>query len=232
MRVGRLSEGVFSRGHFVENNAEGELIGAEVDGAAGGLLGRHITEGTQENAGFSLGDGRRIVEIALAARGGFCQAEVEDFDGVGRNHDVFGFQIAVNDTEFVGLGEALGDLNGDGNDFANGKRPGIEEFAKGSPFEELEHQEIDAVVVADVVESANIRMRDLGDGASLVFEALAMFGVAGESLRENFEGHRAAETDVASAVDFSHAAGSERREDFVRAKPGTGRERHKWRDYN
>jgi hypothetical protein len=57
-----------------------------------------------------------------------------------------------------------------------------------------------------------------GEGPGLAIEADHMIGVAGERLRQDFEGDLPAEPGIARAVDFAHATGANGAEDFVRAE--------------
>ena len=48
--------------------------------------------------------------------------------------------------------------------------------------------------------------------------------VAGEPARHDLDRHVAAEPDIPGAIDLTHAARAERRDDLVRAEAGTRRE--------
>jgi hypothetical protein len=58
-------------------------------------------------------------------------------------------------------------------------------------------------------------------GAGFVFETLGELGLG------NIDGDDAIEACVAGFVDFSHAARTGGREDFVRAQAGSGSQRHR-----
>lgn len=47
-------------------------------------------------------------------------------------------------------------------------------------------------------------------------------GISREGIRKNLDGHVAVEPRVAGAIDLVHAAGAERRENFVRAEARAG----------
>jgi hypothetical protein len=65
-----------------------------------------------------------------------------------------------------------------------------------------------------------------GDRTRLSLEASSRIGVAGDFTREDFDGNRAVETSIAGLVDFAHAAGAERADDFIRTDPDAGVEGH------
>ncbi len=69
-------------------------------------------------------------------------------------------------------------------------------------------------------------MRQRRDRLGLALEAQQRVGVVGELFRENFNSDFAVEAEIAGLVDFTHASGANRGNDFVRAKAGTGRENH------
>ena len=71
----------------------------------------------------------------------------------------------------------------------------------------------------DVVERADVRMRQLRDGPRLALEALAAARVVGEIAGEHLDRDVAIEPRVARAIDLAHAAGAERPEDLERAEP-------------
>jgi hypothetical protein len=94
------------------------------------------------------------------------------------------------------------------------------------PFDILHHQKVDAVLVADVVKDADVGMVQARDSACLTFEPLAALVIAGEMFGKHFDGNGAVEARVFGAIHFTHAAGSERGYDFVRAKASAGSEGH------
>ncbi len=64
-------------------------------------------------------------------------------------------------------------------------------------------------------------------GARLLLEAPQAVGVSSKGRRKNFNGYLAPQARVAGAVDFPHPTRTERREDFVRAKPSSGNQGHR-----
>ena len=79
-------------------------------GAPGHLLGRHVSDGAHHHAGLGHGHG------AFGGRGGLVagEPEVEDLRAaVARQHDVFGFEVAMNHAGGMGRGESVGDLGGE-----------------------------------------------------------------------------------------------------------------------
>ena len=83
-----------------------------------------------------------------------------------------------------------------------------------------------AVGVADVVDAADVRMVQRGDGPRLALEARARIGIAGDVTRQDLDRDRAIEPRIAGFVDLTHAAGAERADDFIRTEPDSGVEGH------
>ena len=126
-RVGAV-EGMAAGGELVEDEAEGEDVGLDAGLAGDELLGRHVGDGAAAGgvggagdslggADFALVDGAAGVELGLVGTEAAGEAEVEDLDeaAVGE-HDVGGLEVAVEDAEVVGGGEAVGGLNAGGED--------------------------------------------------------------------------------------------------------------------
>ena len=77
----------------------------------------------------------------------------------------------------------------------DGSAPFRRRSASVSSFEVLHHQEVDAVLVSDVVERADVRMLKRGDGARFALEALPEIGVGGERRGQDLDGDRAIEPE-------------------------------------
>src|SRR6185369_6560858 len=73
----------------------------------------------------------------------------------------------------------------------------------------------DQVVVADVVERADVGMVQRGDGLGLALEARAQVGAMRELRRKDFDRYAAVEARVTCAIDLAHSARPERRNDLV-----------------
>ena len=76
------------------------------------------------------------------------------------------------------------------------------------------------------VDLSDVRMVERSEHLCLALEAREPIAVAREMLRQHLDGDIALQLRIAGAIDLAHAAGTERRDDFVRAKAGPGRERH------
>ena len=79
----------------------------------------------------------------------------------------------------------------------------------------LHREEVLAVDLADVVDAADVGMRDLARDAHLGVEALEAVLLRSESPRQELQRDRLAELQVVGAVDLAHAAAAEQADDPV-----------------
>ena len=98
-------------------------------------------------------------------------------------------------------------------------------------LEVLHHEKRGPDTLADVVERADVRMRELRDRAGFAVKALAKLWIGGQSLGEDLDRDRAIKTRVARFVDFPHAARADGRDDFERTQPHADREGQTGVDY-
>lgn len=184
-------EGERAGEHLVEDDAEGEDIGALVDVFAFGLFGGHIGEGAEDDPG-----GGEFFGVL----GVFGEAEVEEFDegllvGVVQEHDVVGFEVTVDDADLMGFCEGVGELAKDGEGEVWGEWSLFELLLEGDPFEDLgDHELCDQDVVlfvfAVAVDLHMVGAFEFGEDLYFAVEAIAQ-GLVGDFFVE-FEGDGAA----------------------------------------
>ena len=86
--------------------------------------------------------------------------------------------------------------------------------------------EIDAVLVADIVQHADVGMIQTGYGFGFSLESLSAPGIRRE-LQQNLDGDGALQPRVSRTVDLTHPAHTERRRDFIRPKLLTWSQSHR-----
>ena len=79
-------------------------------------------------------------------------------------------------------------------------------------------------LLADVMESADVRVIEGGNALRLALETGPELFVAREVRRQKLDRHFAIEAGVLGAVDLAHAPFADGSDDFVRAKASGGRE--------
>ena len=97
----------------------------------------------------------------------------------GTEHDVFGFEVAMDDARRVGGGQAFGDLGAEVDGFPEGNRTAVGEVAEGFAFHQFGDDVGDAVLVADIVDRDDIGVGECAGDAGFLFEAAAPVGVEG-----------------------------------------------------
>ena len=86
-----------------------------------------------------------------------------------------------------------------------------------------------AVVFPDLgeaVDRGDVGMVERGQRLRFALEAHDAIGVCRECNRQDFERDEAVEVGVARAIHLTHAAGTERAQDFMGTEPGARDERH------
>jgi hypothetical protein len=83
----------------------------------------------------------------------------------------------VHDALTMGASEGVGDLRAEADGLSGGNRAALQPPMERLAFDVLHHQEIDAVLMPDVVQRADVRMIQLRDRARLSVEPLPRLGV-------------------------------------------------------
>ncbi len=115
----------------------------------------------------------------------------------------------------VRRGESLGDLDRARQGGLERQRSPTQALGERLALEQLHHQELPLDVLvqrraSNVVEHADVRMRQLRNRSRFAFEALTVIGIAGELGLQYLDRHVAAQPRVACAIDLAHPAGAER----------------------
>jgi hypothetical protein len=159
-------EGFPVRQHLVEDDPERKDVAPAVHGSAGHLLRGHVVRRAEE-----LARRRQI-------RGGdLGDAEVRDLHlAVGGDHDVRRLDVAVDDPFPVGVVERLGDLPNDVGDLIGRELAPVDhETLERLSLDVLHGDERHAtvLVLADVVDRDDVRVRENPRRLGLAHEALA-----------------------------------------------------------
>jgi hypothetical protein len=126
-----------------------------------------------------------------------------------RQHHVARLQVAVDHPPAVRGIERAGDLDCDLQRLFDRHGSLAQPRFQALAFEILHHQELDRALAADVVQRADVRMVQAGDGPRLALEAL------GEVARANLDRNRPIQSRVARAKDLAHPPGTQRGDDLI-----------------
>ena len=89
----------------------------------------------------------------------------------------------MNDASLVSCRESAGDLHGELDGFARGKRAAIHPLAERVSFEKLRHDEREALVHTRVVNGDDVRMVQAGGCTRFAFEPALAIGVTRRRVR-------------------------------------------------
>ena len=122
----------------------------------------------------------------------------------------------MDDSLAVRLVECFGDLLAVAEHLVKSERPARDAIGEALALEELHDEKVDAILVTDVEERADVRMAELGDRFRLALEAALQLSVRRELRGEDLDGDASLEPRVAPAPDFSHPTRANARDDFIR----------------
>src|ERR1700688_3458330 len=126
------------------------------------------------------------------------------------------------------LCEALCNLGGDFDDFADGEDTGEKQLAQGIALNEFHCNVVGGTVLAEFIDGDDIGVIKGGCGTRFALEALQAIRIGGECGGERFDRESATEPGIACSVDFAHAAGAQQRFDLIGAELAAWKERHNW----
>ena len=101
-----------------------------------------------------------------------------------------------------------GDLGPDPKRLLDGQRPLRQAVRQRLALQVLHDQVVGPVLVADVVERADVRVRELRDRLRLALEPLAQLRRGGHVRRQDLDGDVAPQARVLRAVNLAHAPGA------------------------
>jgi hypothetical protein len=217
---GRARERGPTRGHLVEHDAEREEIRPRVQRLSPGLLGGHVGHRSdcgprarevllgraRRHFGARLDRAHRLAGAGLHLR----EAEVQDHGLPPPGHeDVRRLDVAVDDPLGVGGVESVGELDAEIEQRVVLRGSRRDAVPEGLALEPLHADEGLALVLADVVDGADVRVVEGGSGPGLALESLPGLAVGEQAFREELEGDAAPEPRVLGLVDDAHASAAE-----------------------
>src|SRR5215813_4697013 len=154
--------------------------------------------------------------VSLSFFGQLRQAEIKHLDyAVAPQHDVFGFDVAMDNSRLVRRRERRGDLNGDVERGYRRHPPFSQNLSQRQPFNEFGGDEMRRVEIADLVNGDDIRMVEGAGGFGLLLESEQSLIVFGALFEQQLERDLSFESRVAGQIDLPHPAGADRRNDLV-----------------
>jgi hypothetical protein len=152
-----------------------------------------------------------------------CQAEIEHLYGaVLGNLHIRRLEIPVHDPLLVRDFKGLCDLPRDRESFVEWQRTARDPLRQILAGHQLHHESVDSLGVFEPVNLRNVGVVQRRQGPRLALETRNAVGIRSKRLRENFDRDIAVEPSVPRPVDLAHAAGADRRQDFVNAETCAG----------
>jgi hypothetical protein len=150
----------------------------------------------------------RVAGLGESDVAGFDDAEVHELHpALGVQVDVVWLDVAVDQPQGVNVGQRLGQLEANGDPFAEGDLfTGLQGVLERLTGQELQNHERDAVFLAIVVGGDDVFVGDSGGDACLQQEPGAGVVVGSRLGGEQFHGDGAAEDRVTGLIDLRHAA--------------------------
>ena len=138
--------------------------------------------------------------------------------------DVAGRQITMHDAGAVSSVECRRHLDRELERARNRQRPLGQSRRQRLALQEFHDQEVDALFMPDVVQCADMRMIEGGNGARFAFEAFARLRIVVDARQQHLDRDGPVQPRVARLVHFAHAAGAKRRDHLVGADATAGDE--------
>src|SRR5579863_1371661 len=115
----------------------------------------------------------------------------------------------MNNALGVGRVEGVGDINRDRHQRLELKRTVADQVFQGLAFEVLHGDESAAIVLANVVNRADVGVIQTGSGLGLAAEAAEQMLVGGNVVGKKFESNKAAQASVLGLENHPHPAAAE-----------------------
>ncbi len=110
----------------------------------------------------------------------------------------------MNNPFGVGGIERVGDFNCDIQQPLQLQRPSLNHIPQGLALQIFHHQENPPLVLADLVNCADVGMIQRGRRTRFAAESLQSLRITGEGIGQKFEGDKAAELEVLSLINHTH----------------------------
>jgi hypothetical protein len=137
------------------------------------------------------------------------EAEIQDLDDAAlHQEEIGGLDVAMENAGAVRRIKRIGDLDAEVDRLMDLDRPVRQQLAQGLPLEQLHHEVGSALVLADVVDRADILMVQRGSGACFGAKPLEGAGVR-QFVWDELEGDGPSQANVFARVDDTHPTGTQ-----------------------
>jgi hypothetical protein len=154
--------------------------------------------------------------------------EIHQLDSGLGQHDVAWLQIAMHNTTAMSFFQPMADFSCIFQYLLDRERSLIQTVGEGFAFQVFHNQKIDAVLMTDIVERADVRMVQGRNRTCFAFKPLLCVRIGRKMCRKDLNRDRALQPRITSAIHFAHAAGAERRDDLIWPEFVAISEPHNW----
>ena len=177
------------------------------------LLGRHVGDRPQRTPrARQAGErGRRSPRPGTAAdRPDLGQPEIENLRvAAAGDEQIRRLDVAVDDPGSVRRLERVGDLDRERQQLIDLERAPADPMLQRRPVEELHDEERAAVLLADIVNGADVGVIQRRRGACLAAESRQGLGIVGEVWRQELQRDEALQPGILGFVDDAHSAAAQ-----------------------
>src|SRR5262249_48577782 len=131
---------------------------------------------------------------------------------------MFGFQIAMNDAFIVRHLNRIRDLSCDRQRVTKGERASSNDVRERFAVDKFEDNAGSRIILLEPIYGGNVRVIQRRKHFCFALKATYSIRVTGELIGQDLDGDFTLELQVPCAIDLTHAAFSEQRNDFVRAE--------------
>jgi hypothetical protein len=111
--------------------------------------------------------------------------------------------------------ERIGNLRTELQDLLKRQRTLLKALEESLAFDTLHDEKVHTVLLANVVERANVRMVETGDGFGFALEALLTYGIGRKMWRKNLDRYNALQPRIPCAIHLTHPARTDRLQDLI-----------------
>jgi hypothetical protein len=142
--------------------------------------------------------------------------EIQKFDAATAGYkNVRRFDVAMDNASFVGSFKAIGNLQSQVEERFQRQRSSTHPGLQCLAFQKFHGDEGLAILLADVVNRANVWVVQRGRGLGLLLKAGQSLRVAGQFVGQKLHGYETMQTRVFSFVDDTHPAATQFLDDAV-----------------